>query len=138
MVSSHHPSLGRTKPKWNLEGDWDNKWCLQGKAKGVRVVQCWSAEVRALLSVAAAEEGYSIKERKSLVDRMIRNCHAIHLRWKRGLWVLEQWVLQDLGLGQQCQVPFCNLYTEGTECGAVKVGSGCSDHLQSYMLPEYH
>lgn len=47
---------------------------------------------------------------------------------------LEQWVLQDLGLGQQCQVPFCNLYTKAIGSGAVKVGSGCSDHLQSHML----
>lgn len=89
MVSSHHPSLGRINPKWNLEGDWDNEWCLQGKAKGEWVVQCRRTGVRALLSAAAAEEGYYIKERKSLADRMIINCHAIHLRWKQGgLWVL--------------------------------------------------
>lgn len=91
MVSSHHPSLGRINPKWKLEDDWDSEWCLQGKAKGVWVVQCRRTGVRALLSVAAAEGGYHIKERKSLADRMIISCHAIHLRWKQGgLWVLQQ------------------------------------------------
>lgn len=35
---------------------------------------------------------------------------------------LEQWVLQDLGLGQQCQVPFCNLYTKGLKVELWKWG----------------
>lgn len=70
--------------------------------------------MRALLSVAAADEGYYIKERKSLADRIIINCHATHLRWKQGgLWLLNNGFCKTLDWGSNARSHFVTCTQKG-------------------------